>query len=539
MQARHMVPSKSMRSLKAPAAAEKIVVVGAGVGGLACAIDLAAAGRCVTVLDRAPRSGGRLRDVCVGGASVDSGPTVFTLRGVFDDLFDRAGDRLDRHLTLTRLDRLARHAWPDGTALDLFSDIDRSEAAIGEMAGAAEARGYRAFCAESRRIFETLERPYLRRPQTSPTGLAVRVGLHRLGDLLAIRPFETLWDAVGRHFSDARLRQLFARYATYCGSSPFAAPATLMLVAHVEREGVWVVEGGMQRLAEALEALARRLGVVFRHDAEVTSIGVTFGRAAGVTTADGDWTPAERVVVNADVQALAQGAFGPIAAAAVSARPATARSLSALTWSMTAATGGFALGRHNVFFSSDYRAEFDDIGRRDRLPGEPTVYVCAQDREGGGGSSPQGPERLLLLVNAPANGDRRNLDPGDIAACEKRVKDHLARCGLTVGPMGSPALVTTPTDFHRAFPGAGGALYGTATQGWRSTFLRPGSRTRLPGLYLAGGGAHPGPGLPMAALSGRLAASRVMADQDSTRSWAPAATLGGIWTRSATTDVPA
>ena len=539
MQARHMVPSKSMRSLKAPAASEKIIVVGAGVGGLACAIDLAAAGRSVTVLDRAARSGGRLRDVAVGGATVDTGPTVFTLRRVFDELFDAAGDRLDRRLPLTRLDRLARHAWPNGTALDLFSDIDRSATAIGDFAGAAEARGYRAFCAESRRIFETLEASYLRRGQTGPAGLAARVGLHRLGDLLAIRPFETLWDAVGRHFSDPRLRQLFARYATYCGSSPFAAPATLMLVAHVEREGVWVVDGGMQRLSEALEGLARRLGVVFRHDAEVTSITTMSGRVAGVATADGERMAADRVVVNADVQALARGAFGPAAAAAVTARPAADRSLSALTWAMTATTDGFALGRHNVFFSSDYQAEFDDLGQRDRLPGEPTVYLCAQDREGGGGSSPSGPERLLLLVNAPANGDRRNLDPGEIAACEKRARVHLARCGLTVGPSSCPPLATTPEDFDRAFPGAGGALYGTATHGWRATFRRPGAKTRLPGLYLAGGGAHPGPGLPMAALSGRLAASRVMADQDSTRSWAPAAMPGGILTRSATTDVPA
>jgi 1-hydroxycarotenoid 3,4-desaturase len=529
-----MVPSKSMTSIKPPKRSETIAVIGAGVGGLACAIDLAAAGRAVTVFERGPRAGGRLREIALEGGAVDSGPTVFTLRRVFDELFESAGDRLDGHLVLSRLDRLARHAWADGSELDLYSDIDQSAAAIGALSGAGAARGYRAFCAESRRIFETLEHSYLRRPQTTAVGLAARLGPARIGDLLAIRPYETLWNAVGRHFDDPRLRQLFGRYATYCGSSPFAAPATLMLVAHVEREGVWVVEGGMQRLVEALEGLALRLGVTFRYNTEIAAIGVSRGRADGVTTADGTRIAAAEVVINGDIQALARGAFGAAAAPAVTARPPSDRSLSALTWSATAWTHGFALGRHNVFFSHDYRGEFDDILVRDRLPAAPTVYVCAQDREAGAAPS-EGPERLLLLVNAPANGDRRNLGPEEIAACEKAMFDHLERCGLSVSPSGSMQ-TTTPTDFQGAFPGSGGALYGSATHGWSGAFRRPGSRTRLPGLYLAGGGVHPGAGLPMVALSGRLAASSVMADQDSTRRWGRGATFGGISTRSATMD---
>jgi 1-hydroxycarotenoid 3,4-desaturase len=232
---------------------DDVIVVGAGMAGLACAIDLAASGFRVTVVERAGRPGGKMREVAVGDARIDSGPTVFTLRWVFDGLFDAAGASLDDHVALKPLDVLARHAWSSAERLDLFADIDRSADAIGDFAGAAEAKGYRAFSAEAGRVFQTLRGAFLTDQLTGPIGLSRRVGLANLGALFALRPFETLWTALGDHFSDPRLRQLFGRYATYCGSSPFAAPATLMLIAHVEQDGVWVVEGGMQRLADAME----------------------------------------------------------------------------------------------------------------------------------------------------------------------------------------------------------------------------------------------------------------------------------------------
>lgn len=513
---------------------DQVIIIGAGIGGLACAIDLARSGLQVTVVEKADHPGGKVRQIAVAGRAVDSGPTVFTLRWVFDALFADAGGRLEDHLALARSELLARHAWSAEERLDLFSDIDRSADAIGVLAGAREAAGYRAFCREAARVYETLRDPFLMAQQTGPTGLAGRIGLNRATALMGIRPFETLWSALGGHFRDPRLRQLFGRYATYCGSSPFAAPATLMLIAHVEREGVWLVEGGMQRLAEALETLAKSLGVVFRYGALATGIEVARGRADAVVLEDGQRLSGDAVVVNADSQALASGAFGEAVRGATPARPPAARSLSAVTWSMSASTRGFPLARHNVFFSADYPEEFREILTGGRLPADPTIYVCAQDRgegEAAGEAVEGGAERLLVLINAPADGDQRAITPSELAACDRRVFEGLARRGLEVDRDTGSSRITTPEGFNTLFPATGGALYGPATHGWGAAFQRPAAATRLPGLYLAGGGAHPGAGVPMAALSGRLAASRLMADLASTRRSRPAAMSGGTSTR--------
>ena len=296
----------------------RVAVIGAGIGGLAAALDLSARGLEVVVLERAAAPGGKMREVAVGpGARVDAGPTVFTMRWVFEELFDAAGASLSDHLTLHPASVLARHAWTGGGFLDLFADVSRSAEAIGAFAGPAEARGFRAFCDRARRVYRALEGPFIRAPRPTPFSLAATAGPSGVAGLMGASPFSTLWRALGEHFRDPRLRQLFGRYATYCGSSPFLAPATLMLVAHVEQEGVWLVEGGMHRLARAVEALAERRGAIFRYGAEATEVRVENGRAAGVTLSTGEFVVADAVVVNADAAAVATGMFGPKARNAV------------------------------------------------------------------------------------------------------------------------------------------------------------------------------------------------------------------------------
>jgi 1-hydroxycarotenoid 3,4-desaturase len=496
--------------------AERVVVIGAGVGGLVAALLLAARGLDVVVIEKAAAPGGKLREVTAGSTRIDAGPTVFTMRWVFEEIFAAAGTRLDEHLTLARSRVLARHAWGDGSRLDLFADRAESADAIERFAGAAEARGFTAFADRAAAIWRTLEGSFIRQDRPSVLDLMAKAGAR---DLMGISPFTTLDRALAEHFRDPRLRQLFGRYATYCGSSPYDSPATLMLVAHVESEGVWLVEGGMHRLAVVLAGLAERLGARHRYGTGVSRIIRRGGRARGVVLADGQEIEADAVICNGDSNAVASGLFGDLGAA-VRPTAASERSLSALTWAVRTAPQGFPLLRHTVFFSDDYRAEFDAL-KRGRLPGVPTVYICAQDRgdtdRADADVAPTGaPERLLCLVNAPATGDAGKPTEEEIARCEERTLHQLHRCGLTLSLDQPRGVMTGPAQFGTLFPATGGALYGPNAHGWAASFRRPGTRTKLPGLYLAGGSTHPGPGVPMAALSGRMAASALMADLAST-----------------------
>jgi len=499
-----------------------VIVVGAGVGGLVSALLLAHNGVRVTLVESAATPGGKMRRVMVGGAPVDSGPTVFTMRWVFEQIFAQVGSSLLDAVKLEPLDILCRHAWrSNDERLDLFTDVNRSADAIAQFSSPAEALRFKAFCKKAKEIYNHLEGPYIRSSRPSLGGMGLDLGPSGLAALASLGPFASLWQTLGHYFHDPRLRQLFGRYATYCGASPWAAPATLMLVAHVELDGVWSVDGGMHALAQALATQAAARGAALRYSTPCKRILVRGGRACGVELAGGEQLEADAVVFNGDTSALAQGLLGEGAKAAASVTPLAKRSLSAVTWSLNAKASGFPLVRHNVFFDDDYALEFDEIFKQYQLPSRGTVYVCAQDRNDAA-TPTDSTERLLCLVNAPAIGDMAHAHPltlSRIQSCQEQSLKLLDQCGLALDLASSTAhsICTTPSDFNQLFPGTGGALYGQASHGWMTPFQRPGSASKLPGLYLAGGSVHPGPGVPMAALSGQLAAVTVMAHLASTK----------------------
>lgn len=503
--------------------ARSVVIVGAGIGGLSAAAILSAQGCRVTVLDRADHLGGKIRQDRVAGRAIDAGPTVMTMRWALERVFREAGAELAERVRLEPLPVLARHHWADGAALDLHTDVARSQAAIRALSGASDAQGYLAFCRHGEQLFDLVSGPFMDGAKPSLTGLLGLAGRIGARGALALEGHRTMAASLEGYFRDARLRQLFGRFATYVGASPYDAPATLNVIAHVERLGVWSVEGGMASVPLALAAVARERGAELRTGAPVAAIEVRRGRAVGVRLQGGEILPADAVIWNGDVAALASGLAGPEAQGAV---PSTGRrSLSAVTFSMVARVRGTDLARHTVFFSSDYAREFEEIDRLG-IPTEPTVYVCAQDR-GADGEPPSGPERLFFIVNARASAGSPSIEE---SACSTKVLAGLER-RFGVSFAIEECRVTTPTTFGDRFPATWGALYGPAATGLVSTLTRARERSRMPGLYLAGGSAHPGPGVPMAATSGRLAARAVIEDLGSTSRSRWTATPGGMSTR--------
>jgi len=475
-----------------------------------------------------------MRSLPSAAGPVDAGPTVFTMRPVFERLFDDMGETLSAHVRLSPLKRLARHHWRGADLLDLHADQSLSRDAIGDFAGATAAGEFDRFCARARTLFDAFEGPVMLAADPGPGSVALSILPNLLSVSRAMAPLSSFWDVLCKSYSDPRLRQLFGRYATYVGGSPFQSPAILALIWQAEAAGVNILEGGMTSLARALESLCKARGVRFQYGTRAASIDLTGGVADGVILSDGTRLSARAILFAGDPAALAQGLLGPGARAATTARKVANRSLSAWVWTFAARPEGMELSHHNVFFADNYRDEFDDLFRFGRLPRDPTLYLCAQDRDAQ--DRPGQPlERFQIIMNAAANGDTHTPTSEERQACEKRVFTRFRDAGLKLEPPTDPKALTTPAEFHKLFPGAGGALYGTNPHRMNATFERPRARSAVPQLYLAGGAVHPGPGVPMAALSGRHAAAAILADHALTSPSRRTAMRGGILTGSRTT----
>ncbi|MFK7942788.1 MAG: 1-hydroxycarotenoid 3,4-desaturase CrtD [Paracoccaceae bacterium] len=511
-------------------ASNRTIVIGAGIGGLAAALRLAHEDVPVDVLEMADGPGGKLRTFPSAAGPVDAGPTVFTLRPLFEALFDAVGENLDDHLDLVTEPVLARHWWPDGSKLDLYADQDASAAAIRAFSGSKSEHEFRAFCARARRMFEAFDSPIMQAPAPRLGAVMGRV-LTNPRLMVDMTPPRTLWRSLCKQFSDPRLAQLFGRYATYVGGSPLESPDILALIWHAEASGVWRIRGGMVELAHTLERLARARGARFNYGASVSEI--LPGTPNRVRLSDGSERIADNIVFNGDPAALAKGYLGPDVTGAVNHKAVSRRALSAYVWSFAAKSEGADLTHHNVFFNTHYRREFAAISEG-QMPDDASLYVCAQDR--GTGIAPTGLERFEIILNGPPaqpEGASATTEE-EYEKCMMATFDSLARRGLSFSPIPGPEALTTPAGFAERFPGSAGSLYGQSPHGMMATFNRPTVRSRVPGLFLAGGGIHPGAGLPMAMSSGRHAAEAILTDLASRSMSHRTAMRGGMSTGSRT-----
>ena len=485
--------------------ADRVVIIGAGIGGLAAAMRLAHSGCEVTVIERHDAPGGKMRLVDSLSGPIDAGPSALTMRFVFEELFDECGASLSDHARLLPLDVLARHRWSDGSTLDLFADAEMTREAIAGFAGTRAGQQFAAFHARSEGLFRTFHEPVMRAAAPGLGAIGASV-LRRPWLLPSLTPGRSLSDALGAQFTDPRLRQLFGRFSTYVGGFPNASPALLAMMWHAESLGVWTIDGGLQSLARAMHDVAARDGARFRFGTQVDRIHRAHGRAASVQIGE-ERIEADAILFNGDVHALSRGLL-PDGAGAIPPALERARGLSACVWAFSGRATGLT-ERHNVYFADDADAEAEDISLG-AFPSDPTLFVSAQDR--GHGHVPDGEERIQVIMNAPTR-PGTEAGPDEKARLRALVFDRLERMGLRFDTRPPPEALTTPEEFHALYPGTDGALYGMAPKGPMAAFRRPKARTALDGLYLCGGGAHPGAGLPLAALSGSHAAEAILRDR--------------------------
>jgi phytoene desaturase len=495
----------------------RVVVVGAGLGGLAAAARLAALGHAVTVLEQAPEVGGKLGWLARDGHGFDTGPSLLTLPDVQRDLFAATGAPLDDVLDLVRLDPAAELRFADGTSVRVPGDPAAVPAALEAALGGGAGAQWAALLRRAGAMWRVAEQPFLRSPLAGTATLA-RLA-RRPADVATVAPWETLRGLGGRYLRDPRLRTVLDRYATYSGSDPRQAPAVLATVPWAEQvHGSWYVRGGLRRLAEAVAARAGERGAVVRTGTAVRQVLVEGGRAAGVRLASGEVVRADVVVSAGDAAALYRDLL-PRDRRTRAARTALARatpSLSGFVLMLALRGRTPGLAHHTVLFPADYDVEFDAVfgtGRHRGAPRpveDPTVYVSAPDDPA---TRPDGDsESWFVLVNAPRHDPTGGVDwaaPGLAGGYAAQVLDVLARRGLDVTGRLKWCEVRTPADLERDTGSVGGSIYGTSSNGTRAAFLRPANTSPLPGLFLVGGSAHPGGGLPLVTLSAEIVAGLV------------------------------
>ncbi len=456
---------------------------------------------------------------------VDAGPTVLTMKPVFERLFADVGTTLDQHVIFEQEPVLARHFWPDGTSLDLMSDHAASMEQIGHVFGARSATEFDTFCQRAARLFEAFEGPMMQSAAPTLGGLT-GVVLRDPSLIRAMTPHKNLAQMLRGQFTEPKLPQLFARYATYVGGLPGQSPALLSLIWEAERRGVWHVKGGMHQLARAIADLAAQRGAVFHYDTPVNRIEMQDGRAFAVET-DAGRMPVDAVLFNGDPRALETGLLGSAVQGAVPKTATQPRSLSANVYAFAATpTEGFPLAAHNVFFANDPIREYLPLGKG-QPQNDPTLYICAQDRFAG--SLPEGPERFEIILNAPPT-QQTTQTPQETGLCQTLIFNRLAQFGLRFSPAPDVTHLTTPVQFNALFPASMGSLYGRSPRGMMAAFQRPTVRSRIKGLYLVGGGVHPGAGVPMATLCAAHVAGAMILDLCLTSTSPPQDTHGGMST---------
>jgi phytoene desaturase len=484
-------------------------------GGMAAAARLRVKGHEVTVIEAADTHGGKLGTYRRDGFVFDTGPSLFTIPAVYRDLFLKTGSPLEDSVELVALDPGFTYRYTDGTTLPMPGvGVGAGAEAMAQAFGGRAGEDWRYLMQRAGRMWATTRRPFLESPLT---GMRDLVPMAR--DLSAVRtvaPWQTLRRLGHSTLSDWRARQLLDRYATYAGSDPRRAPAVLATIPYVEATfGAWHIAGGLRSLGDALRARLDERGVTVRLSTPAHRIALSAGRVSGVELADGALLPADVVVANADARVVYGRLLGADAPREPLRRLARATpSLSGFVMLLAVSGRTPGLTHNNVWFPRDYDPEFEAIfGRSPRPVSDPTIYACVPDDPA---MRPEGAEAWFVLVNAPRHSPGGMVPgtidwdaPGLADRYADRVLSRLAERGTDLAGRILWRELRTPADLERATGAPGGAIYGTSSNGPRAAFLRPQNESPVPGLFLVGGSAHPGGGLPLVGMSAEIVAGLV------------------------------
>lgn len=484
-----------------------VLVVGGGVGGLTAAALLAHRGLRVRLVEAGARLGGKAGVTYVDGVPLDTGPSVLTLPHVIEAVFDEVGLPASERFESIELTPSFRYVFSSGVEVLFHHDLGETFASVESSLGARARAELEDYLAYSRRIWDAAA-PHFVMSHAPDVSRLLRGGPRIWGAVRQIDAFRTLRSAIKSRVKTPELVSILERYATYNGSDARTAPATLGCIAHVELGlGGFGVRGGLRAVASALARALERTGVQVELDTKVTELLFSGRKVRGVETTRGTFL-AESVVLGADLGQW-QGSF-PSGKVPGGGETPSMSGYNAIFLRCKARDPMPSLAPHTVFFPENYEKEFADIFDAGSVPEDPTIYVCAQDRSHGTESYPDR-EPLFTMVNAPPLTSGRTLpDAGTIA---EKIRERLVAYNL-LSAEDELVWSRSPHDLAREFPGSGGALYGPASNSMMSAFRRvPNRIPDCEGLYVASGSAHPGGGVPLAALSGRLAADCVMQER--------------------------
>ncbi|KPL09700.1 hypothetical protein AMJ85_06205 [candidate division BRC1 bacterium SM23_51] len=492
---------------------KKVAVIGGGVGALSGAIHLARMGFRVQLFEQNQKLGGKMGEHVAVPYRFDTGPSLLTMPFVVDELFQLAGYDRSSSIEFIPNEPLCRYFFPDGTVLDASANGSRMRSAIAGISP-ADADAFDRFLKYAKRIYDLTSDVFLFSPFPEFRKLLPRLQLRKLFRIHQIDPFRTVHQAVCRFFNDPRLVQLFDRYATYSGSSPFRAPATLNIIPYVEYGfGGYYIKGGMYRLVDALAKVAAELGVEIHTSSRVDRILHDRQRVSGIAV-EGEHLSADYVLCGSDVVV----AHNQLIAGIARRREKLNRlepSLSGMVFLWGVCKQHPQLKMHNLLFSGNYQKEFAEIFTKLRPPEDPTIYITITSRVDPEHAPPHG-ENWFVLLNMPSLAEGQNW-----AEETKRIREtvfcKLRRIGVDISSDVEVEKVYTPEDFHHLFASNRGSIYGISSNSRTTAFRRPPNRSRdIKGLFFAGGSTHPGGGIPLVILSGKLAAE-LIADAEGLR----------------------